>query len=119
MATELRDGKFYRDGVEVPPTFGDREQIELLRKAEKQMEKLEGDGIEAEIEYDVSAEVSCKCPCGRYVIFESVGNDDTDSANMHLDGRQKYCRCGREYEVVIDDYKSSEATIKLITDIKR
>lgn len=116
---ELRDGKFYRDGVEVPPTFGDREQIELLRKAEKQMEKLEVDGIEAEIEYNVSAEVRCKCPCGRYVIFETVNNDDEDSANMYLDGMQQYCRCGREYEVVIDNYASSEAIIRLITDIKR
>ena len=36
---ELRNGKFYRGDVEVPPEIGNWEQINLLRRLEKEKNK--------------------------------------------------------------------------------
>ena len=35
MSIEIRNGKMYKDGKEVKPTFGDLEQIRALREAER------------------------------------------------------------------------------------
>lgn len=36
---KIINGKFMRDGVEVKPEFGNREQIALIRKMEEEMER--------------------------------------------------------------------------------
>jgi hypothetical protein len=41
MAIEIRDGKFYKDGVEVKPSFGDMEQIRALKDEEAERKKAE------------------------------------------------------------------------------
>lgn len=41
LPLRLRNGKFMRGDVEVAPEIGNREQIELLRKAEREAEEKE------------------------------------------------------------------------------
>lgn len=47
MSIEIRDGKLYKDGLEVKPTFGDKEQIEALiselkkKEAQERREKVQ------------------------------------------------------------------------------
>ena len=48
---ELKNGKFYRGGVEVPPSIGDAEQIALLKKREREITELETVGIERECRF--------------------------------------------------------------------
>jgi hypothetical protein len=59
-----QNGKFYREGKEVPPEFGNPEQIALLKKIQSQMEN----GVEASIfiedfsEYEIHCRFQCpKC----------------------------------------------------------
>lgn len=108
----LKNGKFWRDGVEVPPRIGDAEQIALLRQAERNAEQREidanGDGIELEFELKklrYTGEIICIC--GQRVrrdfecdYFDCIGSleeimeDNCDSHCMECPG------CGREYEIV-------------------
>ncbi|WP_294591715.1 hypothetical protein [uncultured Rikenella sp.] len=108
----LKDGKFWRDGVEVPPRIGDAEQIALLQQAEREAEQREidanGDGIELEFsieELRYTGQITCICgkvisndfECnyfGRSDSFEDVMTAACDSHCM------KCPKCGREYEIV-------------------
>lgn len=108
----LKDGKFWRDGVEVPPRIGDAEQIALLRQAERDAEQREidanGDGIELEFkpkELRYTCEITCICGyvvnrdfacthCGWSDSFEKIMEYNCDSHCMECP------RCGREYEIV-------------------
>lgn len=108
----LKDGKFWRDGVEVPPRIGDAEQIALLQQAEREAEQREidanGDGIELEFELKelrYTGEITCICgqtvresfECNYFGCsdsFEDVMTADCDSHCMECP------RCGREYEIV-------------------
>lgn len=108
----LKDGKFWRDGLEVPPRIGDAEQIALLRQAERNAEQREidanGDGIELEFsieELRYTGEITCVCgqiirkdfECNYFGCsdsFEEVMEETCDSHCMECP------RCGREYEIV-------------------
>ena len=103
MATVLRDGKFYRDEKEVPPTFGDREQIECLRRAEKEAEIAEIEGECVEVEADVSLEATYNCCCGNCFRFSTCRNEDMFEATCSLDGQIKTCKCGRKYQISDDE----------------
>lgn len=107
----LKDGKFWRDGVEVPPRIGDAEQIELLRQAERQAQQREtdanGDGIELvfdleELQY--AGEITCICG---QVISQNFTCEHFDCDSIEglmvwdCEGRCMKClKCGREYEIV-------------------
>ena len=107
----LKDGKFWRDGIEVPPRIGDAEQIALLQQAERQAQQREadanGDGIELEFELKelrYTGEITCICG---YLIsqnftceyfdcdsIEGLIEEDCDSHCMECP------KCGRKYEIV-------------------
>lgn len=58
----IRDGKFYKGNVEVKPEFGNREQIQALRDAERKAseERIEAKLIEQEtITYYATVKFTC------------------------------------------------------------
>ncbi|WP_300726285.1 hypothetical protein [uncultured Rikenella sp.] len=102
----LKDGKFWRDGVEVPPRIGDAEQIALLKHieyAEREREECErGDGLPV----SVYAELSMECICGQVLRSETCSDLDygTDEITDWIERQDTYkvafsCSCGRDYRI--------------------
>lgn len=61
---ELKDGKFYQDGKEIPVEFGNSEQIRLVRDSQRndlyQIKRTAfgtGDG------FNIKCKFQCKCLC--------------------------------------------------------
>ena len=104
---ELKNGKFYEDGKEVPPEIGNVAQICLLQQAERKAQLEEKEGIEVNFDtrnftFDVVAEFICSCGnrCGNY--FESDYDDDPDDVdfNWFFDDETIKCpKCGRVYKI--------------------
>lgn len=113
---ELKDGRFMRGSVEVPPRIGDAEQITLLKKREREITELETDGIEPECRFtNVECDVMFECLCGHEV---TVHLEAQGFAKCHRyyavdvlfdnDGHIFTCRkCGRKYRI-------DEGRVKLI-----
>lgn len=109
LPLRLVDGAFMRGGMEVKPEIGNREQIALLQKFEREMEQREKDakagtldvGIHVEnIEYKII--IKFTCICGNRVIardtnytddWEELGDPDCRGAEIRCN------KCGRWYEI--------------------
>ena len=106
---ELVNGKFINIlGKEVKPVFGDRDQIEAIRRYEKTYADLEGDGvqiddIDVETEYTVIA--SFRCPCGRELQFRAETEDEDEATDLTvLDRAIKSCyKCKTDYSLKVID----------------
>lgn len=106
----LYDGKFMRGDVEVAPEIGNREQIELLRKAEREAEEKEKQAKERSLPVSIEIcnlrfKMKCKfnCVCG-HPIAETDSLCLADSINEIEDaewegGTIRCPECGREYEI--------------------
>lgn len=97
----LKAGKFYDSlGNLVPAEFGNKEQIELVHKAEKKLKELESGKYEVDPVVSVTAEIAMTCICGSGLIIFSGEGDDEQDAFDSLEGNHKSCRhCKRDYEV--------------------
>lgn len=107
----LEGGKFWRDGVEVPPRIGDAEQIAFLREIERGAEQRENDANGAGIvlvysvdEIRYTGEITCICGDIVRNSFECNGfcSDSLDDVMMaDSDSHCMKCpSCGRKYEIV-------------------
>lgn len=106
MPLRLENGKFWRGDVEVPTEIGNTEQIALLRKAEKELDEAEKNGINVSTSVEdirYSLRVRFTCICGNNV--EGVDRyidayDHMEIEDAEWDGGTVVCRkCGREYEI--------------------
>ena len=77
----IKDGKFYKDNVEIKPEFGNREQIQALRDAERRANetRIEAKLIQEEKTFHY-ATIEFTCPdCkkhNRVEVFEDDPSDD-------------------------------------------
>lgn len=106
----LKDGKFLRDGKEVPPRIGDAEQIALLKREERHLEYLEqcanDEGIPCKVQItDISYEsnLSFTCICGNGILdihtFHGAAPDEINP-EFDFDGMTVRCqKCGSVYEI--------------------
>ena len=81
MIMELKGGKFFSNGVEVPIEIGNREQIELLNKRAKLMEK--GLPIDVQIHEVTTYTLSLKwaCPhCDKINVYCELDTQEDDTA---------------------------------------
>jgi hypothetical protein len=96
-----QNGKFYREGKEVPPEFGNPEQIALLKKIQFQMEN--GVPVSVEIEEYSEYEIWCsfKCPkcfsenhfeSSRFETWEPDRNDIKEFLEDEIDSCN-HCDC--------------------------
>lgn len=113
----LADGKFMCGSEIVPPIIGDPEQIALIQKAEKELQRREKEGIPCEF-YAQNANfdgyVDFKCLCGMPInafisMRESRVYDLESDISDRWTGEEIECdECGREYVI-----RGGKAKLKL------
>jgi hypothetical protein len=94
-----KDGIYNQLGEKQKLEFGNTQQIEALRKAEKELNKhTEGFEVEVDYEVEILATVNFKCVCGTNLhIKKNVGSEDATDA---FDSDSKTCyKCQRVYEL--------------------
>ena len=119
MAIEIRDGKFYKDGVEVKPTFGDTEQIRVLKEAERKAKEKKVDAkLISEEVATYYAVVKFKCPSCKYENSVDLLDDDPSEWDIdNSDVDQLECECGScHLDFTINADKKSRMKIYLTYD---
>ena len=95
---KIIDGKFVKDGVIVPVEWGNMEQIQCLQYYQLLQEKINGVGIELNVDYEplgFDATAIFRCQCGSSIqINREVDEEDQDD---QLSGIKKKCKCGLKY----------------------
>lgn len=115
---EIKNGKFYRDGLVEPIQFGNLDQIKLMQQHLKDYEALTNEGvlIDWEVETSYRATMDYKCSCGKYVRFGDVDLDDEDDKPDFKESTAT-CKCKRIYE--IDENDDGDLVVKLRTSKNR
>jgi transcription elongation factor Elf1 len=105
---ELKGGKFFNNGVEVPIEIGNREQIELLNKRAKLMEK--GLPIDVQIRevtwYTMTAKWTCP-HCDKINVCSDDDSQEDEYDNEDIQSIINYevesCNhCGGEVDVSVE-----------------
>lgn len=105
----LVNGKFMRGDVEEPIQIGNVEQIALLQKEEREMNKREKDakagklGVEISVE-SIQYDIICKftCICGNEIEERDMNytNNWEELECPNYEDNPIICdKCGREYEI--------------------
>ncbi|MGL4364258.1 MAG: hypothetical protein ACRCZB_02495 [Bacteroidales bacterium] len=98
----LKNGKFYRDGVEVPLEIGNAEQIALIKRIEKEVPEIDISLHTSRMQYIASCCFTCEC--GNEIVeekwdceAESFGEPEPIE---EFEGDTIVCEeCDREYVV--------------------
>lgn len=112
---EIREGKFFKNGIHVPVEFGNREQIMALRKAESIVAQLESEeGLEIELDVEEIHRYLCnasfQCLCGNKLRIREQEFDENDFIKIEQDVK---CKCGQKYSVESGDC-SDDLVVKLL-----
>lgn len=120
---ELRNGKFYEGKTEIPPQFGNWEQIRLIRAEEIRLKmKEENEPIQVNITakntseettyyFSINAEFTCSCGNKiKHGVSETESNDDDEyevamdfiKDNDYEDITIDCDKCKAEYEFAMD-----------------
>ena len=114
----LKNGKFYKDNVEVPIEIGNKEQIALIKEYEKNL--VNGVDLRVSINeiihYDLSA--FWKCPCcskTNYVEYNFCEDEpnDKDIESALEDENFRCYRCSTRFEFKVETL-NKEIKYKLI-----
>jgi transcription elongation factor Elf1 len=105
---ELKGGKFFSNGVEIPIEIGNREQIELLNKRAKLMEV--GLPIDVQIHEVTSYTLSLKwaCPhCDKINVYceQDIHEDEHDNLEIQtiVDLEIEFCKyCKKDVKVSVE-----------------
>lgn len=102
-------GAFMRGSMEVKPEIGNREQIALLQKTEREMEEREKAAKAGKLDVDIYVEdiqyktvIEFTCICGNRVKERDTNYTDDweDLEYPNCDGSEIRCdKCGRWYEI--------------------
>lgn len=116
MGIEIRDGKFYKDGIEVKPSFGDMEQIRALKEAERKANEKKVDAkLFSEEITSYYALVKFKCPSCKHE--NSVDLLDDEPSEWHIDKDdvdQLECSCSKcDLDFTINADKSDKKSMKI------
>ena len=116
MTLKLIDGKFFRNGEEVKPEFGNRVQIALLEKAKKLQDEKTVVGVISSTEtttYQPIVKFTCPfCQTLNTVDdFDTVEDFEPDCSDVD-DCEIDCIKCGAEFETIKDkDLKRNEIKI--------
>jgi hypothetical protein len=110
----IKNGKFFKDGVQVPIEHGNKEQIKLM----KQVEEMTLWGFTPEITIVKSLEMHFKCICGAFNHFNDFTKmDEADDPDYIIEGEKDKCfNCGLEYKVIVDN-ESDGLMLKLMPKV--
>jgi hypothetical protein len=111
MTVVVKNGKFYRNGVEELAKFGDPDQIKALKIANAMKENPTAELSNYET-VTYSATIRFTCPnCMHFNICEIDEREDWEFDTDDMDGRQVVCvECKHVYEL-----KDNNGTLKLKT----
>lgn len=96
----LKDGHLFKDGKKLKLEFGNKEQIEALRRFEKSIEKFKV-GVEPEVTYNIEAAAHFVCVCKHRLAVGHFPVDDIDEVDCFEDLTKKCHNCNREYKFVL------------------
>jgi hypothetical protein len=114
----LINGKFYKNGVEIKPVFGDLEQIKLLRAAERKAneKKVSAKLIEEEIN-QYYALIKFICPICKQDNSITILEDDPSEwriDNSDVDDYDISCKnMDCQHEFTIEAIKDSKSTMAI------
>lgn len=95
---KLIDGKFFENGVEVKPEFGNKSQIELIQKHERLNEQFKT-GLEVFPEFTtvVNARLDFTCICGHEIYSHMEGLDEFEGDEVFNKQTESCHKCNRKY----------------------
>lgn len=110
----LINGRFIKDGKEVPLEIGNREQIDCYKRHIKEIEKNGNQGIEVSYDVDINYTYHIRCRCGNYISMDgslydvdldlsSKLKEDVEDAIVSSYKTLKCRECGAEYIIDYDD----------------
>lgn len=102
----------FKDGKSIVPEFGNKEQIEAVRKFEKIMEDLQGDGLECQPTYEFKLKI--KCICGNKFTFTEDINEGDDVGDFEPFNRATCYDCKSQYTVIKSRQYHGEFSLCLI-----
>lgn len=110
---KLINGKFYEGDKLVPLEFGNKEQIHLIREAEKLSNLLNGNGltVDPEIETTITANVNFRCICGKLVHFYE--RELTKERDAHKELKGEICKCNNCQRKYVLDIYDKELVVKI------
>lgn len=111
----LINGRFIKDGKEVPLEIGNREQIDCYKRHIKAIEKNGNQGIEVSYDMDINYTYYMRCCCGNYISIDGSLYDvdidlslylknDIEKAIVSSHKTLKFRECGSEYIIDYDEY---------------
>lgn len=109
----LRGGKFYRGSEIVPLEFGNIEQINLIRKQEKILNAINGEGLILDVwvdqvtTYTVKADFVCT-ECNTRLWIDEEVDDEDDKAEIL--GEHSCHHCKAKYKISMN--KEGEYVVK-------
>lgn len=104
----LTNGKFYVDGKEVPVEIGNKEQIELIKKAEYMREHGVDIAVDVEEKKCYTIRANYICPsCNKRNYLQDGGFEDNepdeDDIERFLDYNPSCKHCGQDFELGVTD----------------
>ncbi|MBB2148832.1 hypothetical protein [Pedobacter gandavensis] len=99
----IKNGKFYKDGQEMPVEFGNLEQIQALDYIEKHTAALkEGLMLDPDTETVVTFRDHFNCFCGQLIFLEDSSENEDDV--QVLAGKVLKCACKKhQFKTYMED----------------
>lgn len=109
----IKGGKFFKEGKEVPAEHGNKEQIELLKRAND----MANEGFSPEIHIYKKIKMEFQCLCGAINTFDSFNEIDLDDPDTMIRGEIDHCHnCNQKYKVIEDEF--GDLALKLVPKVK-
>ena len=100
---EANSKGLFKDGKSIVPEFGNKEQIDAVRKFEKRMEALNGEGLEYYPEYEFKAKIPCIC--GNTINYTEDIPEGDDPAEFEPGHHATCYVCKSRYGLSFDEDK--------------
>lgn len=99
----IQNGKFYKDGIQIPFEIGNKEQIKLLQETERNFKELrDGKELDYDCEIQVIYSARIKCLCNNRIYFESE-SDEEDNPECLSNLKETCSNCKRSYITYMED----------------
>ena len=112
----IKDGKFYRNGVEEKPEFGNREQINAIQKEVERQKRIEK-GVPCDVDFEEIShyEMDITFPCMKCKrrVWRSIDTDtDKDYELAKADKETATCQsCKTKHELIHNQAKNEIVAI--------
>lgn len=107
------NGKFYKNGLQVPIEHGNTEQINIIERINNYMTE----GEYPEISETRLIKLYVDCTCGTEFIFKDLELEDDEFLDTLAGRKQKCTHCNNHFKLECDE--NGELIVKLIENTKR